>query len=117
MDIEQWLITFHAAWKNHDVKKVMSLFTNDVKYWETPHFLVASKLELEAEWQAILDQQDIEVEYDAFCSFDNKHVVKWKLAYNKDGLRKESGGVYLIKLNSDGLCNYFYYVGESKEVA
>ena len=116
MNIAQWLNIFHTAWRNHDIEKVMSLFTDDVEYWETPHYLIRSKAELIREWQAITTQQDIQVTSKTFCSYGNKHTVIWQLRYTKNGASNESGGVYLIELKDEGLCNYFYYVGENKEI-
>jgi len=115
MNVEKWLDTFHTAWKNHDIEKVMSLFTDNVEYWETPHYLVGSKNELRKEWAAIDSQTDIQVRSKVFSSVDNKHSIIWHLRYAKQGKTHESGGTYLIQLDTRGLCNYFHYTGEAKE--
>lgn len=115
MNIEQWLDKFSTAWKNHDIEKVMSLFTDDVEYWETPSYKVGSKQQLNQEWQAILDQQDINLSNEVYCStVDNKHAVRWELSYKKADNLVQSAGLYLITLNDNGQCEYFYYVGESE---
>lgn len=114
MMIEQWLEDFHAAWKGHDVPRVMELFTDDVQYYETPFRKIASKLELEKEWQVILNQHDIQVSWDVFCSSaDGKHAVMWELSYVSD-VKHISRGTYLIGLENSGLCNFFYYTSESE---
>ncbi len=111
--IESWLARFHEAWKSHDVDTVIELFTDDVEYWETPHKLLSGKEAVRKEWQAILGQENIEVDWKIFASSaDNRHTVLWDLNYLKDGLRYSSSGVYLISLNNAGICGYFYYVGE-----
>lgn len=67
------------------------------------------------EWQAILDQQNISVTWKIFnSSQDNYHSVVWHLDYTKNKNLHSSSGVYLIKLDAAGLCEYFYYVGKSK---
>ena len=114
--IESWLERFHAAWKVHDIDAVIRLFTDDVEYWETPHTLLRGKDSLREEWQAILSQEDIAINWSVFnSSVDNRHSVTWNLRYLQEGAIKHSSGVYLIELNDSGLCNYFYYVGENKK--
>ncbi|MCA9342242.1 nuclear transport factor 2 family protein [Candidatus Saccharibacteria bacterium] len=115
MNIEKWLDIFHAAWKNHDIEKVTSLFTDGVEYWENPHYRIADINQIHKEWQAIQSQKDIKVSTKLFASSDNRHTVTWELSYRQGNETKQSGGVYLIKLNDEGLCDYFYYVGEAKE--
>lgn len=115
MNIEQWLEKFNAGWITHDIDSVMQLFTDNVEYWETPYYKLDSKDHLRQEWQAILTQQDITLQTEAFnSSSDNKHAVIWKLAYVRDGELHESAGTYLIGLNPDGMCNFFHYVSKSK---
>jgi hypothetical protein len=113
--IETWLQQFHDGWKTHDIDAVMTLFREDVEYWETPHRQLRGKEAVRNEWQLIVDQQDIKVEWRVFASTpDNRHSVLWQLSYAQDSSRHSSAGVYLIKLDNAGLCEYFYYVGEEK---
>lgn len=114
--IEDWLEQFHDAWKRHDIDAVMDLFTDDVEYWETPHYRIESKQELEKEWQAIKIQQNIQIETKLFSSADdNKHTVIWNLSYENNGNTHKSAGTYLISLNEEGKCYFFHYTGESKK--
>jgi ketosteroid isomerase-like protein len=113
--IEVWLGQFHEAWKTHDIDAAMNLFTDDVEYWETPHKLLEDKTKVREEWQAILKQEDIAIKWSVFnSSVDNRHSVVWSLQYLQAGVIKHSSGVYLIELNESGLCNYFYYTGQSE---
>jgi hypothetical protein len=115
MSIEQWLDRFHKAWVGHDIVGVLSLFTDYVEYWETPHLRLASKDELSKEWEGVKEQQKIDIHTRVFCSSDdNKHAVLWKLSYVKNGKQYKSGGTYLISLDETGRCNYFHYTGEQK---
>jgi len=112
--IEKWLEELHKAWKAHDIDAVMNLFTDNVEYWETPHKLLQDKTKVREEWQAILNQEDISVDWTVFnSSANNRHSITWNLQYLQAGVIKHSSGVYLIELNESGLCSYFYYVGES----
>lgn len=115
MNIEQWLSRFDNAWKNHDITGVMELFTDDVKYWETPHLLLETKDVLKKEWASIKYQENINHQTNVFCSSpDNKHAVLWKLSYKKDNKIVESAGTYLIGLDNSGKCNFFHYTSQPK---
>ena len=111
--IDQWLDCFHEAWRAHNINAAMDLLTDDVEYWETPYKQVHGKASISKEWQAILNQEDIVVEWKIFNSSpDNRHAVIWELSYKEGNMTHYSAGVYLIQLNESGLCDYFYYVGE-----
>lgn len=93
----------------------MEHFSEDVEYWETPFRAIESKQQLRNEWLVIERQQDIELSTSIFSSTtDNKHTIQWELSYAKDDNRHVWSGVYLIKLNDNGRCNYVYQVGERK---
>lgn len=113
MNIETWLSEFSSAWSNHNVNKVLSLFAQDVEYWETPAKLLSSYDDLVNEWSAINDQKDIAVTTHVYSSFQNKHTVIWSLRYiNHEDESCEWAGTYLISLNNSGLCSYFHQAGE-----
>jgi ketosteroid isomerase-like protein len=115
MDINQWLEAFNTNWSAHNIDAVMDLFTDDVEYWETPHYKLDSKDHLRQEWQAVLTQQDIQLHTEVFnSSQDNRHAVIWQLSYARDGELRESAGTYLIGLDDNGLCNFFHYVSAPK---
>ena len=110
MDINNWLSNFNIYWQEHNIESVISLFSDDIEYWESPFYVIRSKDLLKKEWQAILQQQKIIIENNVYCSIDNKHAITWKLSYVKDSKQYKLAGTYLITLNKDGICNYFYYV-------
>lgn len=112
MDIEQWLRKFRTAWSNYDIEGVLELFTEDVEYWESPHQKVSSRAELRKEWGAILMQKEIEIHTDQYSSSGELHTIIWSLSYFLDDVQHKWGGVYLIKLNSKGFCEYFFQTGE-----
>lgn len=111
--IETWLASFIEAWQTKNIPKVMSLFVDNVEYWETPFLRLSSKNELENEWQAINNQYDIVVNTEVI-SQTSPYVVRWHLSYkNPDGELCAWSGVYIIRLE-DGVCEYFYQVGEKQ---
>ncbi|HMQ96245.1 MAG TPA: nuclear transport factor 2 family protein [Candidatus Saccharibacteria bacterium] len=115
MNINKWLEHFSKHWADHNIDAVMDLFTDDVVYWETPYYKLDSKNHLRQEWQAISTQYNIIHQTEIFnSSVDNKHAIIWKLSYVRDDEIHESAGTYLIGLNKDGLCDFFYYVSAQK---
>jgi hypothetical protein len=113
MDIEAWLSKFKSAWSSHEIDKVLSLFADDVEYWETPHRLLKSFEDLKKEWQGVTSQSDIQIFTSLYSSAGDRHTVIWNLRYMDASRIKQSwSGTYLITLNSDGLCVYFHHAGE-----
>lgn len=115
MNINEWLEKFTQNWTKYNINAVMDLFADDVAYWETPYYKLDSKDHLRQEWQAILTQHNIIHQTEIFnSSADNKHAIIWKLSYVRDDEIHESAGTYLIRLNKDGLCDFFHYVSAKK---
>lgn len=104
--IEAWLQEFREAWMQKDIDSVMQLFTDDVEYFETP-FQRLEKGELREEWRSIRDQESIGLEFEIFASEGKRHTVVYSFECIIDGEDYQSEGVYLIKLNSEGLCEKF----------
>ncbi|MEI7621052.1 MAG: hypothetical protein WCJ51_00795 [Candidatus Moraniibacteriota bacterium] len=112
--INDWLIDFTTAWKKHEIDKVLTLFAQDVEYWETPFDKLASFSQLKSEWEGIKNQKNIEILWEVFSMDENKYTVKWSLGYvDRNNVAKSFKGIYLIKLNSDNKCTYFFHCGES----
>lgn len=114
-EIDKWLDDFCKTWKSQDVDKVLALFTDDVEYWETPFQMFDAKGNVAAAWELVKNQKDIQIVTKVFVSLDSRHTVSWDLRYkNANGEESHWAGVYLITLNKEGLCEYFYQVGEKE---
>jgi hypothetical protein len=81
MDIQQWLETFIQAWTRNDVDTVLSLFSHEVEYWETPFVKLDTFDRLTDVWRGIRNQKDIAVSIEAYGSSGNAHCIKWNLRY------------------------------------
>lgn len=113
--IESWLQQLEQYWVNHDIDGVISLFSEDVTYWETPHKKLNSVYEITNEWTAIKNQFDIRLNTSVYSKYTNRYTVNWDLFYsNESHDEKHWKGIYLIELNESGKCTYFYQVGESQ---
>ncbi len=114
MDINEWLKKFETSWKKKDIPAVLSLFSKNVVYFETPFRKLKDFKELANEWQGVKNQKDISLEFETFSSCQNRHSVIWKLKYKtSEGIEKNVAGTYLIELNEEGLCTYFQQTCET----
>lgn len=113
--IDHWLQKFKSSWIEKDVDKVMDLFSDEVEYWENPYKQLAGKEAIRAEWEVVCSQENIQLETTVYLNGHNRHTVLWQLSYN-DVQQKVStwAGLYLIELDEQGKCNYFYQVGEKQ---
>lgn len=113
--IKEWITNFKDGWLSLDIDSVLSLFSDDVEYWETPFKRIESKKHLKEEWKAILKQKDINLKLEEIQSTNDFCVVLWYLDYlDESSQRQKWAGTYVIKLNNKGLCIYFHQTGEKK---
>lgn len=110
MNIDSWMKKFKESWESKDVLGVLSLFEEDVEYYETPFRKLRDFSEVRAEWMAIKKHFDIELNYEVFSSAGGKYSVIWDLKYiNIDNEKKYFGGTYLIILNAKNKCTFFHH--------
>jgi hypothetical protein len=114
--IDDWLQEFMHHWMERDVDSVMKLFTPTINYWETPFKKFDSLGAVKKEWQYIKNQRDIDIQAKRVVSENNVHTVQWELNYNLGGRLHRWDGLYIIQLQDDGRCSYFYQVGEEKKM-
>lgn len=115
MDIDKWLKKFKGCWINHDVDGVLSLFHRDVVYFETPFHELESFSQLKKAWEGVLIQNNIQLELTIFNREIDRFSVVWHLKYVQDDVPKRFSGTYLIELNSDNLCTYFFHTCEKDQ--
>lgn len=90
----------------------MTLFDQNVAYWETPYRKLQDLQSVRREWQAIDTQQDISLNLRLYSSDGDKHTVAWNLSYrDTSGTLQNWAGLYTVELHNDK-CVYFYQVGE-----
>lgn len=115
MNIENWLNSFIIFWKNHDIEWVLSLFTSDIEYWETPFVKIENFDKLRSEWEYIKIQDKIKFNYELFSWVENFYTIKFNLSYtnlnNNENIN--FNWIYLVKLNSENKCFYFFQCWEN----
>lgn len=107
-NISEWLENFKTCWINKDINSLMSLFTDNVEYYETPFQKLIGKEKVSEVWQEIKAQENINLELELYCSEKNKHAVKWELDFISNGQSLGYRGVYLIELDRNNTCFSFY---------
>ena len=103
--IDKWLSDFQMYWMNKDIEALMSLFSEDVQYYETPFIKMEDKNAIEDLWYVIKNHDNINVEFEVFSQQFEKYAVMWKASYNNelsDPVMKK--GVLLLRLNDTGEC-------------
>lgn len=112
--INDWLKIFCTNWKQHDIASVMAQLADEVEYHESPYQLLANKDEIRHEWQVVLKQKNISIDYEVLSETTTDSTVIWKLSYTLDNEDRDVRGVWIIKLNDEAKCTYFYQVCETK---
>ncbi|MDP3982518.1 MAG: nuclear transport factor 2 family protein [bacterium] len=116
MNINEWLSKFKSSWESKNISDILSLFSSDVIYYETPFHKLSGLDEVNKEWEAIKNQHEINLTYSIFSEDVNKYTVKWDLRYsNSEKNQFHFAGVYLIGLNKIGLCDEFHHCCEKDD--
>lgn len=66
MNINDWLKYFKKYWEEKNINGILSLFSDDVVYFETPFEKIKGKEYLEKEWETILSQHNINLNTEVF---------------------------------------------------
>lgn len=115
MNIKEWLDKFKNSREDKNINNVLSLFSSSLVYYENPFYKLTNLDDVKIEWNAILNQNDINLDYDIFSKEENKYTVQWNLEYSNDKWKKfHFSGIYLIILNEEGLCCDFRHYCEQK---
>ena len=110
MNINNWLELFKKYWIDGDIESVTSLFSKDVEYFETPERKLKNIDEIKSEWAVVKNQDEIELELNLIGDIDGVYDVEWKLSHYKQGQMHKYKGIYKIRLNESGKCNYFVQI-------
>ena len=113
--IINWMEKFKAAWLAKDIDGVFALLSEDIEYWETPYQVLHKQdPALRSAWEEVLPLEEMRLTYEIYSSNEQKrtHAITWQFTHSQ----RESAGVYLVTLDEQGLCKYFYHCAVPKEV-
>lgn len=106
--INNWCEKLKQYWIQKDISKIISLFDEDVDYYETPFQKVD---EIKLVWKDIESQNLQSLEYKIIGEKNNTIIANYIM--NDNGRIVDM--IYEIELNDKGKCTYFkqwYMVGE-----
>lgn len=111
MNFIEWFTKLGNFWCNLDPVGAANLFSKDVIYYESVfEKSCANWEEVFALWKLVPNnQKNISYHFEILSTSGDLAIANWQLSRillpsNKNQL---INGIFLIKLNKDGLCNYF----------
>lgn len=114
-NIDNWMEEFKFNWENKNVDKVLQLFNKNLVYYENPFMKLEKIKDIRSQWETIYKQKNIQLSYEIFSGYKNRHSIIWDLKYqNQQNHSRHLRGTYLIELDENNLCTYFYHTGESQ---
>lgn len=97
-----WCDILKQACQEKDIPKILSLFSEDVIYFEDPTSDVLSFSDIAKIWEDINDQQVIDLTYKILCQENDKCIVNFILTSNPS-----YDMIYEIILDDHNKCHYF----------
>jgi hypothetical protein len=109
ISFKSWLDAYGRAWIARDAESAASLYTDDATYQVTPfterHRGRAAILDY---WRGVCEtEQDIQFSYEILGVTANYGIAHWWASFSRvpPGLPTKLDGIFLITLNSEGLCH------------
>jgi ketosteroid isomerase-like protein len=105
--VTAWLEGYKKAWEARDPKLIVTLFTQDAPYYETPFSEPAQGQEgIRRYWQdGVVPQREVNFSYTVLTVFDTKAVVHWQSQFQLGGETRHLDGVFLLTFSEEGLCS------------
>ncbi len=108
---EGWLDAYGKAWESRDPEAAARLFTDDATYYETPFDEPFRGYEgiLEYWSEVPRSQENIRFSHEVLAVTEGMGVAHWKAAFTRlpSNVPFELDGIFLVKLDGDGLCTEF----------
>jgi hypothetical protein len=108
---DEWLEKLGKAWCDLNPEQAVSLFLKDVEYYENVFEKPCNSWEEVFNlWKVIPEnQKNVSFEYEVVCIKDDLAVANWKVTRTliPSNKKQDIDGIFIIKLNNQGLCNYF----------
>lgn len=106
------------AWKNKNPQAIASLCSEKFSWHETPFAepLITHE-QLLKEWSGVLDQKDLNIQFEILCVNKDSGVARWKASFVSisTGKKITYDGIYWVLLDDLGKCQEFWQWFNSKE--
>lgn len=101
---EKWLKDLITNWRRKKVDEIISMFSYDCEYYETPFEKLNSKDQINKVWQEIHDQKIKKITSHIICIQNNNCVARVIL---EDTSNTIIDMIYNFELNDNGICTKF----------
>lgn len=118
-DLNVWLDTYKTAWETKDTPLMLSLFTEDARYFESPLSPPAAgkaAIEEYMDW-GFLRQDEISMGYKIIATGPNVGVSHWNASFVWTGsrVRSDIDGIFVIHFARESKCNEFREYWHARE--
>jgi len=107
---QRWLTDLGKAWMALDSKNAVNLFSSDVEYYESAMSSPCKNWDTVFDlWKLVsVNQKDVAFEFDILAISDKLCVANWRVKRTMlpQSTSQEIDGIFVLKLNDEGLCNY-----------
>lgn len=117
--LNTWLNKLGKAWEEKNPQAILPLFADKFEYYETPYKKpYTTKEGLIKLWQEVPDsQKDIKFGFDIITVTNNMAIAHWQATFTRIKQNKKAvlDGIFLVKLNGQGLATLFRQWWVAKE--
>lgn len=115
----EWFSKLGKAWTERDSYQAANLFSKDVEYYESAFDPPCENWNKVQElWKVVpINQEDVIFTFEVVATKDNLAVANWKVTrvILPKNQKQIIDGIFVIKLNDEGYCNYFKQWRATKE--
>lgn len=108
-ELEVWLERYRRAWENRDPEAAAALFSEDVKYYETPFIAPAQgRGGVREYWaHATRNQSDVTFSHDIVSVSGGRGIARWWATFRRvpSDVMVRLDGVFLLEFDDEGLCH------------
>ncbi len=110
-DVNHWAKKFLGAWADLDPDAALLTLSKNIEYYESPFSPPCESWEkVKSLWEVVPNnQKNITYRYEVVMVEEGLGLIHWRLERTllPSGERQKIDGVFLVKLNQDGLCTMF----------
>lgn len=106
-----WAEKFGTAWANLDPEGALAMLSKDIKYFESNFTPACSSWdEVVSLWKIVpTNQKDVSFKHEVMLTEKDMGIIRWQVSRTLIPANKHQDidGIFLVKLNEDGLCTMF----------
>lgn len=108
---DEWMESYRTAWESQSAEWAVSLFSDDVSYYETPFVRpITGKEPLHQYWQLLTNlKKEISLSYEIIHTYQDTGFCKWNIQYTRipSGEMVAMDGIFEVTFNNSGKCCRF----------